>query len=104
MVVARFSWAAPLYAKLEGVVLKPPATYLTLGEGGTSGAHRLVPGTAGDDHVLTAPPALGYSARFSPPFVLDLELSGDGWRRGQGWASVTFVAFDLRPYHARGTG
>ena len=98
LVVARFSLTAPWWSKLEGALLKPPATYLTLRAGGGSAAtYRLVPGTAGDDHVLGAPLVLGYAAQFAPPLsVPDLELSGGGWRRGQGSVVVTFLAFRLR--------
>jgi hypothetical protein len=59
--------------------------------------YRFVPGTAGDEHVLSVPAALGYAARFTPTPVHELELSGGGWGTDQGSVTVTFSAVSMAP-------
>ncbi len=100
MVMATFSFEVPLRAKVEGIVLKPPTMSLTAWTGGPRSrpkAFRFIPGTAGDQHVLSVPASLGYSAAFTPPDIKKLALSGGGWSRGQGRYTVTFYAVPLRP-------
>jgi hypothetical protein len=88
MVVATFSLASPLSAQLEGVLLKPPMVSVVAD--GTP--YRFVTGTAGDDHVLSAPPALGYPTAYAPGAVHRLELTGGGWAAGHGSATITFFS------------
>jgi len=88
MVVATFSLASPLSAQLEGVLLKPP-TVSVLADGTP---YRFITGTAGDDHVLSAPSALGYPTGYAPTPVRRLELTGGGWAAGHGSATITFFA------------
>ncbi|HTV10275.1 MAG TPA: hypothetical protein VME20_00300 [Acidimicrobiales bacterium] len=96
MIVASFVFSLPMWSKLADVALKPPFTYLTtFGRYGAPSTFRLVTGTAADEHVLRAP-GLGYAKAFTPPDVRALELSGAGWRRGQGDLKVVFYAIALR--------
>jgi hypothetical protein len=97
MVVATFALTAPVLSKLEGLVLKPPATYLTLWPARGRGplTYRFLSGTAGDDHVVATPRSLGYSAPFTPVAARQLELSGGGWAPGQGSVTITFRAFGM---------
>jgi hypothetical protein len=94
LVLASFSLSSPLRARAEGLFLKPPQVRVTtFAPGQVAGtAYRFVPGTAGDDHVLRAPVSLGYSPAFTPPAVQRLEVTGGGWRQGQGQVNVTFLA------------
>ncbi len=100
MVVATFSFGTPLRARTEGVLLKPPPTELTAWDGGGGAArgtmYRFIAGTAPDYHVVSVPPALGYSAPFTPPDIARLDISGGGWHAGQGEIVVTFYAIGLR--------
>lgn len=97
MVVATFSLSTPLAARLEGVLLKPPAVTLVTGRAGRASlSYSFVSGTAGQDHVV-APGALGYPAGFGPAPVHELELTGGGWRAGQGTVSVSFYSLELSP-------
>jgi hypothetical protein len=96
MVVANFSLHLPLLSRLDAVVLKPPNTYLTVwGRGGRPVRYRFVTGTSGDDHVLSVPAALGYSASLEPGTVRRVEISGGGWGTGQGSVVVTFHAVPM---------
>ena len=96
MVTAAFSFGAPLGARLEGVLLKPPTVSLTTWIGdGRPLTYRFIPGTAADSHVLSAPPSLGYSADFTPAPVQRVALSGGGWNAGEGRYTVTFYAVPL---------
>jgi hypothetical protein len=98
MVVASFSFASQALSKVEGILLKPPAMYLTTWSGRRAPVtYRFVPGTAGDEHVLSVPAALGYAARFTPTPVHELELSGGGWGTDQGSVTVTFSAVSMAP-------
>ncbi|HMK96066.1 MAG TPA: hypothetical protein VK425_00885, partial [Acidimicrobiales bacterium] len=88
----------PLLSKLEDLLLKPPFTYITTwDERGAPFTYRFVPGTAADVHVLDTPPALGYSGRFAPPAITQLELLGGGWAKGQGRLTVVFWAVPMKP-------
>ena len=96
MVVATFSLSAPLIARLDDVVLKPPYTDITAWNGSAiPTTYRFIPGTAADYHVLAVPAALGYSRAFTPPHIRELALSGGGWSFGQGDIEVTFYAVSL---------
>jgi hypothetical protein len=101
LVLASFSLSAPLLARAEGLLLKPPAVRVITWDGrpgtsfGTGTTYRFVPGTAADDHVLRAPSSLGYSASFAPPAVRRLEVTGGGWSRDQGHVTVTFWAVPM---------
>ena len=96
MVVASFAITAPFVSKLDGVVLKPPDTYLSSRTSrGLPVRYRFVPGTAGDDHVLSVPRALGYSPHFTPVTARQLAFSGGGWATGQGSVTVTFLAVSM---------
>jgi hypothetical protein len=96
MVTATFSFGAPLGARLEGVLLKPPIVSLTTWIGDRQPlTYRFIPGTAADSHVLSAPPSLGYSADFTPAPVQRVALSGGGWNAGEGRYTVTFYAVPL---------
>jgi hypothetical protein len=98
LVLASFSLSSPVLARAEGLVLKPPAVRVTTwaSRGRSTGVvYRFVPGTAGDGHVLRAPASLGYSPAFTPPTVQRLEVTGGGWRPGQGRVTVTFLAVPL---------
>jgi hypothetical protein len=101
MVVATFSLGSPLSAKVEGLLLKPPAVDIEIwGQGSSSPtAYRFVPGTAPDNHVLAVPASLGYSAAFTPPEVRTVEVTGGGWANGQGQVDVTFYAVSLQAEH-----
>jgi hypothetical protein len=97
MVVATFSLGAPLGSELAGILLKPPTMALTTWTGAPRPQrYRFIAGTAADDHVLSAPPSLGYSKAFTPPDIRKLMLSGGGWGRGQGRLTVTFYSVALR--------
>ena len=96
MVVATFDLGAPLSAKAEDVLLKPPTMSVTLWTGQAGPAnYRFIPGTAADEHVVSVPPALGYSAAFTPPAIKKLALSGGGWKPGQGEITVNFYTVGL---------
>jgi hypothetical protein len=98
LVLASFSLSSPVLARAEGLVLRPPVVRVTTWDDqGTGGGtvYRFVPGTAGDDHVVAAPPSLGYSPAFTPPPVRRLEVTGGGWRPGQGQVTVTFLAVPM---------
>jgi hypothetical protein len=95
--LATFSLSSPLWARAEGVLLKPPQLQVTtLAEGTTKPTtYRFISGTAGDAHVLAAPASLGYSRQFAPPTVLRLKFTGGGWAVGQGAVRVTFRAVPI---------
>jgi hypothetical protein len=96
MVVASFALSAPLLSRLEAGLLKPPNTYLRAWEGGSQPViYRFVTGTATDNHVLSVPASLGYSAAFTPPDIDRLEFTGGGWKAGQGSVKVVFRAVSL---------
>ncbi len=103
LVVARFEMRASAFDRVEGLLLRPPLTYLTTWgsvapgtrRGHHGSRHLFVTGTAADDHVLAAPASLGYSPEFRPPDVHWLELSGDGYARGSGDITVTFLAVPM---------
>jgi len=97
MEVATFSLSSPLWARAEGVLLKPPKLRVTTWAEGTTKptTYRFISGTAGDAHVLAAPASLGYSPQFAPPTVVRLELTGGGWALGQGAVRVTFLAVPM---------
>ncbi|HUC12913.1 MAG TPA: hypothetical protein VMS00_00540, partial [Acidimicrobiales bacterium] len=92
-----FSLSSPLWARAEGVLLKPPKLRVTTWAEGTTKptTYRFISGTAGDAHVLAAPASLGYSPQFAPPTVVRLELTGGGWALGQGAVRVTFLAVPM---------
>lgn len=98
MVVATFSLNLPVTYKLEDVLLRPPIMRVALwpADGGGPVSYRFVPGTAGDLHVLVAPPELGYSASFTPPAARRVALVGGGWPTGRGHVTVSFYAIKLR--------
>jgi hypothetical protein len=97
MVIATFHFGAPLATKVDGVLLKPPITSVTLWTGGSPPAsYRFIPGTAADNHVVSVPPDLGYAPAFTPRDIKKLELSGGGWKPGEGKISVTFYSVGLR--------
>ena len=97
MEVATFSLSSPLWARAEGVLLKPPQLQLTTWAQGASKptTYRFISGTAGDAHVLAVPASLGYSQGFAPPTVVQLQLRGGGWTLGQGAVRVTFFAVPI---------
>jgi hypothetical protein len=97
MVVASFSLQLPWRYKLRGVLLKPPDTYIEVwGRRGPPTTYRFVTDTAGDEHVVSAPAALGYSGRFDPPgSVRALEISGTGWKAGHGEITITFQVLTI---------
>jgi hypothetical protein len=96
MVVASFVLSTPLLSRLEAGLLKPPDTYLVAWEGaGKPVTYRFVTGTAVDPHVLSVPPSLGYSAAFTPASIHRLEISGGGWKPGQGSVKVVFEALAM---------
>jgi len=99
MELATFSLSSPLWARAEGLALKPPQLQLTTwSEGtGTPTTYRFIPGTAGDAHVLAVPASLGYSREFTPPTVVQLKLTGGGWALGQGAVHVKFFAVPISP-------
>jgi len=88
IMVATFSLGSPLSAQLEGVLLKPPAVY--------ADGYSFVTGTAGDDHVLSVPAALGYPPAFSPTPLRALELTGGGWPPGQGTVRIFFYSVSVQ--------
>jgi hypothetical protein len=97
MEVATFRLSSPLWARAEGVLLKPPQVHMTTWALGTGKAttYRFIAGTAADVHVLAAPTSLGYSPEFAPPTVVQLQVSGGGWSLGQGSVRVTFLAVPM---------
>jgi hypothetical protein len=97
MEVATFSLSSPLWARAEGVLLKPPQLQVTTWAQGASEptTYRFISGTAGDAHVVAVPASLGYSQGFAPPTVLQLEFRGGGWALGQGAVRVTFFAVPM---------
>jgi hypothetical protein len=97
MEVATFSLSSPLWARAEGVLLKPPQLEVTAWSQGTGKptTYRFISGTAGDAHVLAVPASLGYSQEFAPPTVVQLQVTGDGWSPGQGAVRVTFFAVPM---------
>jgi hypothetical protein len=90
LVVGTFSLTTPLYTQAEGVLLKPPATWVTVWAGGDSHSYRLVTGTALDFHLLASPAGTGVDAA-----VNRLRVYGGGWRRGTGSVSIHFYAIPL---------
>ena len=98
MVEATFSLSTPFRDQLEGVLLKaPPMQMAVWGVVGSAPAgYRFIPGTAQDFHVLRTPPSLGYAPSFSPPGLVQIELSGGGWAKGQGTVKIYFYAVSLR--------
>ena len=97
MVVASFRFSLPLVSKLVDVLLKPPFTYLTTWVNrGTPATYRFVTGTAPDFHVLATPAALGYTGRFAPPSVRQVELSGGGWPTGKGSLTIVFWGVPIK--------
>ena len=97
-VVATFSFGAPIGTKLAGVLLKPPTMTLTAWDRGAArpDSYRFITGTAADDHIVSVPSSLGYSAAFTPPVMTKLALSGGGWAAGQGRFTVTFYRVAMR--------
>ena len=110
MVIARFSLRLPAGTGIENALWKAPAVYAKtwgapargtsrrtaqLPGAGTS-TWRFVPATAGEDHVMYAPPALGWAAGYGPAPVWQFELSGGGWQNGQGTVRAQFFAVPLR--------
>jgi hypothetical protein len=97
-VVATFSFGAPIGTKLAGLLLKPPTMTLSAWGGGAAPpeSYRFISGTAADDHIVSVPASLGYSAAFAPPHVTKLTLSGGGWSAGQGHFTVTFYRLSMR--------
>jgi hypothetical protein len=96
IVVASFTLSAPLLSRVEAGILKPPDTYLIVWEArGRPMTYRFVTGTAADDHILSVPASLGYSAPFTPADIRRLEISGGGWKKGQGSVKVLFRAMTL---------
>jgi len=103
MEVATFSLSSPLWARAEGVLLKPPPLQVTTWAEGVAEptTYRFISGTAGDAHVLAVPASLSYSRQFAPPAVLQLQFTGGGWASGQGAVRVTFLAV---PMSRQGSG
>jgi hypothetical protein len=98
MVLASFTLSTPLLSRVEESLLKPPDTYLLAWTGpGRPVRYRFVTGTATDDHILSVPASLGYSATFTPASIRRLEISGGGWTAGQGSVKVTFRAVSISP-------
>ena len=97
MVVGRFSVTLPGLTGLEDTLWKAPAVHATTWAGAGPTTWRFVTATAGDDHVMSAPPALGWTGGYGPPQVRRLELTGGGWRAGQGSVEVSFYAVPVRP-------
>ena len=96
MVLATFTLTMPLKAKVTGLILRSPQVEVDVWSTSPYPAtYRFIPGTAPDDHVLSAPASLGYSPLFTPPSVHRIELSGDGWQGVEGRVSVTFYARKL---------
>jgi hypothetical protein len=96
MVVASFVLSAPLLSRLALGLLKPPETQLVAWVGGGKPVtYRFVTGTAADDHILSVPASLGYSAPFTPAPIRRLEIVGGGWKTGQGSVRVVFQAVSL---------
>ena len=102
LVAATLSFSLPLRYGVEDVLFRPPKMLLrTWAAGRRAGSgrrtYRFVPGTAGDLHVLSTPPALGYSPAFTPPALREISLEGGGWAKGQGRVSVSFYAIRIAP-------
>jgi hypothetical protein len=97
LVVAAFSLTSPLWARLEGWALKPPATFATTWTPRQAVTYRFLPGTAADEHIIDIPTRLRYGSGFAPAPVKWLTMSGGGWSRGQGRFTVTFYALAVRP-------
>jgi hypothetical protein len=98
MVVARFSLRLPATTGIENIVSKAPAVYSeTWAAGPLRGpaTWRFVVATAGQDHVLYAPPALGWASGYGPQAVNKLCFTGGGWRSGTGTVEVSFFAVPL---------
>lgn len=100
VVVARFSVVLPALSELENLAWKGPPVHIeTWGysAGSRPSTWRFVPATAGDDHVLDAPAALGWTAGYGPQQVGQFRFLGGGWSAGQGTVKVRFYAVPLRP-------
>ncbi len=103
LVVASFSLRPTLADRIEGLLVRPPLTYITTwsrlapgpGRAHDGTRYLFVTGTAADEHVLEAPPSLGYSPRFWPVRARWAQLSGDGYANGQGDITVTFRAIPI---------
>ena len=96
MVVASFSFGLPLLSKIDGALLKPPDVYLRVWSGDRQPVtYRFVTGTQADEHVVSVPSALGYSAPFAPPPLRRLEILGGGWATGHGSIAITFWALSM---------
>lgn len=96
MVLAQFVFRPTWLDQVENLALKPPLTHLRVWAGRGPRTYSFVTGTAGDDHVVSAPAALGYSGRFAPSDLSRLELLGDGYAPGQGDLTVRFWAVGLK--------
>jgi hypothetical protein len=103
MVAATFSLGLPLSYGLAAAAMRPPAVHLEVWAAGARRpvTYRFVPGTAADLHVLVTPPALGYSASFTPPTVQKLAITGGAWAPGQGRVTVAFYSIRLQPTASR---
>ncbi len=97
MELATFSLSSPLWARADGLLLKPPQLQVKIWAEGTGEptTYRFISGTAADAHVLEVPASLGYSPEFTPPKVVQVQLTGGGWARGQGAVQVTFFAVPM---------
>lgn len=100
MVVATFALSSSLGSRAEALALKGPEVDVTIWPRGPDGpaprSFRFITGTASDAHVLAVPTSLGYPAKFTPPAVKELELTGGGWTAGHGSVRVTFYAVSMR--------
>jgi hypothetical protein len=106
MVIARFSLGLPAGTGAENFFWKAPALHVetwvanapssVASPSRAFSAWRFVAATASDDHVLYAPPALGWTAGYGPQPVEQFEFAGGGWPKGEGTVKVSFLSVPLR--------
>jgi hypothetical protein len=85
MLLATFRLSLPFSWEVENAVFEAPALWLSTG----SARLRLVPGTAGDLHVLRPASTLGFARRFVPRGIRSFEVTG-GPGGGDGAVVVSF--------------
>lgn len=86
----RVELSSPLADRVEALLYKPPPVMVILYTSEGPQRYRFVSGTADDLHVLSDPPALGWSADASPLTVQSVAFAGGGWSAGQGAVHVAF--------------
>ncbi len=98
VVTAEISVDAPVRAKVEGLLLKPPPVYVDLRDQAGSGTYRFVAATGPDPHVVGAGPGVGrLPVTLSGVPTTQMSFSGGGWPDGGGKVEVRFFELAIKP-------